>query len=110
MEIFNTVDIKKNLQELSAFPELYRDQIKSDYQDETKYATNKDQKVLDELSQNTNELWSLMTDYIMDENEADFYQLMKLAINSNDLCEIGRIFKKIHTAGLASYVSLNREG
>jgi len=109
MDIFNT-DIKQNLQELSLYPDLYRDQIKSDYQDEAKYATDKDQEVLDKLSQSTNELWSLMTDYIMDENEADFYQLMKLSINSNDTCEIGRLFKKIHTAGLASYVSMNREG
>jgi len=110
MEIFNSVDIKKNLQELSLYPELYRDQIKSDYQDETKYTVDADQEVLDKLCSSTNELWSLMTDFVMDENETEFYQLMKMAINSNDELEIGRLFKKIHNAGLVSYISLNREG
>ncbi|MFK5950905.1 MAG: hypothetical protein QM500_19305 [Methylococcales bacterium] len=109
--VIGTIDINQNLKEISANPKLYRDQVTSDCREEEmlEFFEDKNQKVIDDLLRNANELYSLMTEFIMDKNEIEFYTLMRMAINSNDEAELGRLFKNITTAGLDSYIKFHRK-
>jgi len=71
--------------------------------------TDMDEAIISELMSSETKLWSLQTEFVYDENETEFNEILKLAIQRGEDAEIGRRFKAIVEAGMVSYLSMMRD-
>ena len=92
----------------AAYPELIKADIQDDYQQEAKNEANSDknQEAIDKICTDNYELDSLLVEFAIDENGEGFRNIVKMALNSNDHTEIGRIFQQMIASGFESYRSL----
>ena len=70
---------------------------------------NNDIEIIKRILDSEAKLWRLQTEFVYDENQAEFNNILKLAIQRGSNAEIGRRFKAIVDAGMVSYLSMMRE-
>lgn len=111
MNTIGPIDLTDNLRMISDYPELFKDDVRDTYRREAMHeaATDKEQEFIDKTLADNFEIDSLLVDYVIDEQQEGFRELVKMAFNSNDETEIGRLFVKYVAAGFESYKSLLME-